>query len=171
MATSELVITEGGRGKKFFQLTQIYPFRTPPKIPLSRINTSLIVNRASTTSSCSHGRNTHQWSSDNLPPPQHEPRKANSLPQYFRALLTGAALNDATFSEINGFKSCLVVMPPGKRMDNPWTMVQAGLFQKMANVGWGPCSVSFSPFLQNFPSAFCFVSWPPYVDVPAPKKS
>jgi hypothetical protein len=69
------------------------------------------------------------------------------LPQYFKALLTGAALNEATFSEINGFKSCLVVMPPGKRVDNPRTMVQAGLFQMMGNVGWGPCSVSFQPFL------------------------
>ena len=57
-------------------------------------------------------------------------------------LLTGftraAALNDAVFAEAGGDFGCVaILMPPGKRVDNPWTMLQAGLIPAMMSIGVG----------------------------------
>lgn len=82
-----------------------------------------------------------------------ETKRLAYLPQYFNALITAAALNDAIFTEIDDFKSCITMMPPGKKVDNPWTMVPAGLLGLLWNIGLGPCYVHFS-------CSFCFVSVP-----------
>lgn len=57
------------------------------------------------------------------------------LPQYFNALLTAAAMNEASFMEANNWESCSVLMPPGKRVDNTWTMLQAGFVPVLWNIG------------------------------------
>ncbi|KAE8443779.1 hypothetical protein EG329_001373 [Mollisiaceae sp. DMI_Dod_QoI] len=62
------------------------------------------------------------------------------LTEYFNALLTAAALNDAKFTEIDGFKSCVTVMPPGKKADNFATLIPAGLIGALWNIGFGGCS-------------------------------
>lgn len=49
------------------------------------------------------------------------------LRQYMGALQKGAYLNDGIFQEVNDWSCCAVWMPPGKRVDNPLTLVQAGL--------------------------------------------
>jgi hypothetical protein len=73
------------------------------------------------------------------------------LPSYLSALLKAAALNSATFDEANDWASCGVLMPPGKRVDNPWTMLQAGLVGMAWKVGRGGCMVCFFPIFVVFP--------------------
>ncbi|KUJ21381.1 acyl-CoA N-acyltransferase [Mollisia scopiformis] len=68
-----------------------------------------------------------------------ESKRLTYLPKYFNALLTAAALNDATFIEIDDFKSCVTMMHPGKKVDNPWTLIPAGLVQMLFDIGFGPC--------------------------------
>ena len=47
-------------------------------------------------------------------------------PSYMHTLLKAGALNGAIFSEANDFQSCAVWLLPGKRVDNPFTIFQAG---------------------------------------------
>lgn len=68
------------------------------------------------------------------------------LPKYFHALLSAAALNQATFDEAEDWKSCGVLMPPGFRVDNPLTIIQAGFFQMMWNIGIQGCQVCPPPW-------------------------
>lgn len=82
-----------------------------------------------------------------------EAKRLAYLPAYFSALLTAAGMNDAVFTEIGDYKSCIVMMPPEKRVDNPWTIIPAGLIQMMWNAGLGPCWVSSSP---DFIFYLCF---------------
>lgn len=57
------------------------------------------------------------------------------LYSYFRALLTAAGLNDARFLEAEDWSSAAVIMPPGKRVDNFWTLLPAGLVGMVWRVG------------------------------------
>jgi hypothetical protein len=41
------------------------------------------------------------------------------LPQYFHVILSAAASNNGIFDEIDNWKSCGVLMPPGKDVANP----------------------------------------------------
>ena len=43
-----------------------------------------------------------------------------------------AALNGATFDEAHEWASCGVLVPPGKRVDNLWTLLPAGF----AGMAW-----------------------------------
>lgn len=61
------------------------------------------------------------------------------LHEYFTCLGTAAALNDATFSEADNWKSAMIVLPPGKYIDNPWTLIPAGLFQVLWKLGFAGC--------------------------------
>lgn len=61
------------------------------------------------------------------------------LHEYFTCLGTAAALNDATFSEADDWKSAMIVLPPGKYIDNPWTLIPAGLFQVLWKLGFAGC--------------------------------
>ena len=64
------------------------------------------------------------------------------LPAYFRTLLKAAALNDAAFDEVADWKCCSVMMPPGKRVDNTWTLIPAGFFPALWKLGVSGCQVS-----------------------------
>jgi GNAT superfamily N-acetyltransferase len=70
-----------------------------------------------------------------LPPPQRHAY----LEEYFTRLATAAALNSAIFSEAEDFSSISIVLPPGKSVDNPWTLIPAGLFSVLWNLGLKGC--------------------------------
>ena len=57
------------------------------------------------------------------PPSHHKTR----LPKLFSAFFTQAALNGVIFVEIANFGCCGVLIPPGKNIGNPWTLLSAGL--------------------------------------------
>ncbi|KXX74865.1 putative increased recombination centers protein 11 [Madurella mycetomatis] len=59
------------------------------------------------------------------------------LYKFIHALLTAGALNNAMFAEIDNFGCCCVLMPPGKRVDNPWTMIPAGIIPALFSIGFG----------------------------------
>jgi len=63
------------------------------------------------------------------------------MQQYFNTLTKAAALNDAVFQEANGWKCIAVWMPPGKRIDNIWTIVRAGFLGCLVRLGVGGCKV------------------------------
>ena len=63
------------------------------------------------------------------------------LPAYFDVLLTVGAMNHGTFEEIDNWGSCAVMMPPGYRVDNPFTLMQSGFLPMLWNCGIGGCSV------------------------------
>lgn len=56
-----------------------------------------------------------------------EKSKGDYLRKYFRCLLTAASLNGATFTETDDWSSCCVLMSPGQRVDNIWTLLPAGM--------------------------------------------
>jgi hypothetical protein len=57
------------------------------------------------------------------------------LPKYFKTLCTAASLNDASFSEANDWGACLILLPPGKKVDNVWTLLPSGGFSILWNLG------------------------------------
>lgn len=61
------------------------------------------------------------------------------LPQCFSALLTAAALNHASLDEAGDWKSCGVLVPPGCKIDNPLTLLPAGLLSVLWTIGLGGC--------------------------------
>lgn len=63
------------------------------------------------------------------------------MPAYFQALLTAAALNRATFEEVGDWSAAGVLMPPGAKVDNLWTILQAGFLGVLWNLGVGGCRV------------------------------
>jgi ribosomal protein S18 acetylase RimI-like enzyme len=62
------------------------------------------------------------------------------LREYFTCLNTAAALNAATFEEADNWASASVSLPPGKRIDNPWTLVPAGFLQVLWKLGIAGCN-------------------------------
>ena len=62
------------------------------------------------------------------------------LYEYFTRLNTAAALNAATFEEADDWASASVYLPPGKRIDNPWTLIPAGFFQVLWKLGIAGCN-------------------------------
>ncbi|QIX02323.1 hypothetical protein AMS68_007840 [Peltaster fructicola] len=70
------------------------------------------------------------------------------LYRYFTKLLKAAALNHGIFEEIEYFSSATVVLPPGKRLDNPLTLLPAGLASFLWEVGLRGCA----RMLFEFPS-------------------
>ncbi|KAI0403209.1 hypothetical protein F4802DRAFT_320853 [Xylaria palmicola] len=63
------------------------------------------------------------------------------LRKLFSALLRQASLNNGVFLEAGGFGSCGLLMPPGSRLENPWTMLQAGLVPALWALGPGTFKV------------------------------
>ncbi|KFY74840.1 hypothetical protein V499_05162, partial [Pseudogymnoascus sp. VKM F-103] len=57
------------------------------------------------------------------------------LPAYFTALLTQATLNGAYVFEHSDWESCLTVLPPGRKVENPFTLLQSGLVGVLRKVG------------------------------------
>lgn len=54
---------------------------------------------------------------------------------YFQRLLGAAGLNAAEFLEADDWASAAVIMPPGSRVDNLWTLIPAGLIGMVYQVG------------------------------------
>lgn len=59
------------------------------------------------------------------------------LPTYMGSLLKAAMLNDAIFQEANDFSSCAIWVLPGRRVDNTFTLLPAGLIGCLFKVGIG----------------------------------
>jgi len=72
-------------------------------------------------------------------------RRLAYLPAFFNTLLKAVASNKAVFNEANNYESAAVLMPPGERVDNVWTMVSAGFVGCLWNLGLGGCKVSPEP--------------------------
>lgn len=66
------------------------------------------------------------------------------LLQYFHVLLKAAILNEASITELNGFSSCAIWMHPGRKVENWWTLVPAGFFKVLWDLGVAGCWVSIS---------------------------
>jgi len=56
-------------------------------------------------------------------------------PKFFHVLLHAVVLNGGRIDEIGDFKSCGVLMPPGKDVGNPWTWTQAGFIGVLLKLG------------------------------------
>ena len=48
------------------------------------------------------------------------------LPTYWSILVKSALLNHALITEADGWKAASVVIPPGRHVDNVWTLFYAG---------------------------------------------
>lgn len=57
------------------------------------------------------------------------------LPHYFEPLMKASAMADGVFDETDDFKSMTVLIPPGKKMDNYFRAITAGLAALMLEVG------------------------------------
>ena len=70
-----------------------------------------------------------------------DPDRLKYLSDYIHVLLKASALNDGAFQEANDWSCCAVWMPPGKRIDNPWTVLPAGLIGVLMKLGISGCKV------------------------------
>jgi len=61
------------------------------------------------------------------------------LYSYFVSLLSAAGMNGASFAEADDFGACLVLMHPGRRVDNVWTLIPAGFLGVLWKLGVGGC--------------------------------
>ena len=61
------------------------------------------------------------------------------LPKYIGYLLKAAALNGAVFAEADDWGSAAVWVPPGKKIDNTWTIPQSGMLNVLWNCGLRGC--------------------------------
>jgi ribosomal protein S18 acetylase RimI-like enzyme len=73
-------------------------------------------------------------------------RRHSYMPAYMHSILTAAALNAATFFEVADYGSIMVLMPPNKRVDNPWTLLQSGILGALYNVGLKGCRRMITEF-------------------------
>ncbi|KAJ7368566.1 hypothetical protein DFH08DRAFT_762499 [Mycena albidolilacea] len=71
------------------------------------------------------------WLLQDFPQSQHQ----SILPRYLRAFFTAASLNRGMFINADGFGCCAVLLPPGARIDNPWTLLPAGLIPAIFATG------------------------------------
>ncbi|KAJ5171936.1 hypothetical protein N7492_004529 [Penicillium capsulatum] len=58
------------------------------------------------------------------------------LPTYWTILIRSALLNDALITEADGFKAASVLIPPGRHIDNVWTLLYAGLLCFLWKIGF-----------------------------------
>lgn len=64
-----------------------------------------------------------------------------------------SVLNDGEVVEAGGWGSCGILMPPGKKAENPLTLLQSGLIPMIMSVGVSRCkvrAVSTKPTCQPF---------------------
>ena len=64
------------------------------------------------------------------------------LPTYWTILVRSALLNGAVITEADNWKAASVIVPPGKYIDNFWTLVSSGflcVLWKMGFVGFKVC--------------------------------
>jgi ribosomal protein S18 acetylase RimI-like enzyme len=67
------------------------------------------------------------------------PQRHAYLEEYFTRLATAAALNNALFTEASDYASVAIILPPGKTVDNPQTLIPAGLFRVLWKLGFVGC--------------------------------
>ncbi|CAG7964704.1 unnamed protein product [Penicillium olsonii] len=63
------------------------------------------------------------------------------LPTYWETLIKSALLNDAIITEADGWKAASVLLPPGQRFDDPWTLVCAGFLGVLWRLGFSGLKV------------------------------
>ncbi|KAI0479349.1 hypothetical protein GGR56DRAFT_373900 [Xylariaceae sp. FL0804] len=76
----------------------------------------------------------YAWLLLDVPGPERPSARAKLL----RAFFTQGSLNDGAFIEVGDFGCCGLLMPPGSSVENTWTLLRAGLFSALWNVGLGP---------------------------------
>ncbi|KAF2995169.1 hypothetical protein E8E14_002435 [Neopestalotiopsis sp. 37M] len=79
------------------------------------------------------GHPVYAWFLSDYPISEHE----KMLHALFRAFLTQAYLNNGIFIEAGNFGACGLLMPPGSMLQNPRTLLQAGLFPAVWTLGLG----------------------------------
>lgn len=57
------------------------------------------------------------------------------LPTYWSKLGKSALMNDAVITEADGWKAAAIVIPPGGRIENVWTLLYAGFLGVLWRVG------------------------------------
>ncbi|KAK5800794.1 hypothetical protein VI817_003006 [Penicillium citrinum] len=57
------------------------------------------------------------------------------LPTYWSTLVRSALMNDALITEADGWKAASVIIPPGKAIDNVWTLLYAGFLCVLWRIG------------------------------------
>lgn len=63
------------------------------------------------------------------------------LPIYWTTLVKSALLNDAVITEADGWKAASVIIPPGKCVDNVWTLIYAGFLCVLWRLGFSGLKV------------------------------
>jgi len=58
------------------------------------------------------------------------------LPTYWSTLIKSALLNDALITEADGWKAASVLVPPGRYLDNAWTLLCAGFLGVLWRIGF-----------------------------------
>lgn len=66
------------------------------------------------------------------------------LPRLFRGFFTQCALNKGVFIEVGDFGCYGLLMTPGAGVENPWTMLRAGILSALWTVGSGVFMVRLS---------------------------
>lgn len=78
-----------------------------------------------------------------------ETRRHQYLFKLFRAFFTSATLNGGIIAELKDWACCAILMPPGKRVDNPMTFLQSGIIGVMWSAGIGATLVSLEATFQD----------------------
>ncbi|EPS29360.1 hypothetical protein PDE_04309 [Penicillium oxalicum 114-2] len=68
------------------------------------------------------------------------------LPTYWSVLVKSALLNEAVITEADGWKAAAVVVPPGKQVDNVWTLFYSGFGCVLWKMGFSGLKRLWSEF-------------------------
>lgn len=78
-----------------------------------------------------------------------ESERLKYLPSFIHSLLKASALNKGSFQEANDWSCAAVWMPPGEKIDNPWTLIPSGMIGILFKLGINGCRGSLLHF-QSF---------------------
>jgi len=73
------------------------------------------------------------------------------LPTYWTTLVRSALMNDALITEADGWKAASVIIPPGKAIDNVWTLLYAGFLCVLWRIGLSGFKVGLSKLKNSKP--------------------
>jgi hypothetical protein len=65
------------------------------------------------------------------------------LPRYWYKLARSALMNDALITEADGWKAASIVIPPGRYIDNVWTLLYSGFLCILWQIGFSGLQVCF----------------------------
>lgn len=74
----------------------------------------------------------------------HEQR-LQYLPKFWSKLARSALMNNALITEADGWKAASIVIPPGRDIDNVWTLVYSGFLWILWKIGLSGLKVRYSP--------------------------